>query len=124
MESPKVTMIESYDSIEGHGKLTDKLSDMAGRFGRGGGKDEAGMSSGERHNMELETEKRLIKMIVKNIDALITGEKCGTWHLAAAKKINRQVIDKLKPEVKAKLEKNITADLTKIDKSEIMNYFK
>jgi len=28
MESPRVTMIESYDSIEGHGKLVDKLSDI------------------------------------------------------------------------------------------------
>jgi hypothetical protein len=123
MESPRVTMIENYDSIDGHGKLVDKLSDMAGRFGRGGGKDEAGMGSGERHNIETETEKRLIKTIAKNIDALIAGEKYGTWHLAAAKKINRQVIDNLKPEVKARLEKNITADLTKIDKSEILNYF-
>jgi hypothetical protein len=123
MESPRVTMIDSYDSIEGHGKLVDKLSDTAGRFGRGGGKEEAAMGSGERHNIETETEKRLIKMIAKNIDALIAGEKCGVWHLAAAKKINRQVIDKLKPEVKAKLDKNITADLTKIDKSAILNYF-
>jgi len=73
------------------------------------------MGSGERHNIETETEKRLIKLIAKNIDVIIAGEKCGVWHLAAAKKINRQVIDKLRPEVKAKLDKNITADLTKID---------
>lgn len=122
MESPRVTMIESYDSTEGHGKLVDKLSDMAGRFGKGG-KDEAGMGSGERHNIETETEKRLIRMIAKSIDALIGGEKCHVWHLAAAKKINRQVVDKLKPDVKARLDKNITADLTKIDKSEVLNYF-
>jgi hypothetical protein len=122
MESPRVTMIESYDSIEGHGKLVDKLSDMAGRFGRGG-KERAAMASGERHNIEIETEKRLIKMIAKNIDSIITGEKCEVWHLAVAKKINRQVTDKLRPEVKAKLDKNITADLTSIDRSEILTYF-
>lgn len=122
-ESPRVTIIDSYDSIDGHGKLVDKLSDMAGRFGRGGRKEVSTMDSGERHNIETETEKRLIKMIAKNIEALIAGEKCGVWHLAAAKKINRQVIGKLKPEVKSKLDKNITADLTKIDKSEILNYF-
>ena len=123
LESPRVTMIESYDAVEGHGKLVDKLSDMAGRFGRGGGKEEAGMASGERHNIETETEKRLVKMIAKNIDALIAGEKCEVWHLAAAKKINRQVLDRIKPDVKAKLDKIITADLTKIDKSEILTYF-
>ncbi len=123
MESPRVVLIDSYDAIEGHGKLADKLSDSAGRFGRGGGKGEAGMSSGERHNIEQETEKRLIKMIAKNIDALIAGEKCKTWHLAASKAINRQVIENLKPEIKAKMDKNISADLTKTDKSEILSYF-
>ncbi|MEW6602734.1 MAG: host attachment protein [Nitrospirota bacterium] len=123
MESPRVVLIENYDSIEGHGRIVDKLSDMGGRFGRGGVKEAAAMGSGERHNMETETEKRLIKMIAKNIDALIAGEQCGVWHLAAAKKINRQVIGRLNPAIKAKLEKNITADLTKIDKSEILDYF-
>jgi len=123
LESPRVTMIESYDAVEGHGKLVDKLSDMGGRFGRGGGKEEAGMASGERHTIETETEKRLVKMIAKNIDTLIAGEKCEVWHLAAAKKINRQVLDRIKPDVKAKLDKIITADLTKIDKSEILTYF-
>jgi len=122
MESPRVTMIDSYDSTEGHGKLVDKLSDMAGRFGKGG-KDEAGMGSGERHTIGTEMEKRLIKMIAKNIDTLIAGEKCQVWHLAAAKKINRQVIDKLKTNIKAKLDRNVTADLTKIDKSEVLSYF-
>ncbi|MBI4683183.1 MAG: host attachment protein [Nitrospirae bacterium] len=123
MESPRVVLVDSYDVIEGRGKLADKLSDSAGRFGRGGGKEEAGMSSGERHNIELETEKRLIKMIAKNIEVLIAGEKCGTWHLAAAKTINRQVIKNLKPGIKARLDKNICADLTKTDKSEILSYF-
>ena len=30
--SPRVTLIESYDSIEGHGKLGDKLSDAECRW--------------------------------------------------------------------------------------------
>ncbi len=124
LESPRITLIESYDSIEGHGKLGEKLSDAAGRFRRGGGKEEAAKGSGERHNIELETEKRLTKMIAKDIDALIVSEKCERWHLAAGEKINRRIIERLKPEVKAKLDKNITADLTGIDKSAILSRFK
>jgi hypothetical protein len=123
MESPRVTLIESYDSIEGHGKLGDKLSDTAGRFGGRGGEKEAARGHGERHNIELETEKKLIKMIAKDIDALIVSEKCEKWHLAAGEKINRQIIENLKQVVKAKLGKNITADLTKTDKSEILSHF-
>ncbi len=33
-----IALIEGYDSLEGHGKLSDKLSDSAGRFVKGGGK--------------------------------------------------------------------------------------
>ncbi|MEN8264125.1 MAG: host attachment protein [Nitrospirota bacterium] len=121
--SPEITLIESYDSIEGHGKLGDKLSDAAGRFGRGGVKEGTAKGSGERHNIELETEKRLIKMIAKDIDDLTVSEGCDKWYLAAGEKINRQIVENLKPEVKDKLLKNITANLTKIGKSEILSHF-
>lgn len=123
LESARITLIASYDSIEGHGKLGDKLSDSAGRFGRGGKKNETAKGYGERHNIKLETEKRLIKMIARDIDALIMSEKCEKWCLAAGEKINRQIADNLKPEVNAKLEKNITACLTKVEKSKILGYF-
>lgn len=123
MESPRVTLIESYDSIEGHGKLVDKLSDSAGRFRRGGGQDESAMGSGERHTIERETEKRLVRMIAKDIDAVIDSEECESWCLAAGEAINRQVVENLSPEVKARLDKNIAADLTNINKSEILGHF-
>jgi hypothetical protein len=123
LESPRVTLIESYDSIEGHGKLMDKLSDAEGRFGRGGGKDEAGMGSGERHNIELETEKKVAKMIAKDIDTVIVSEKCGKWYLAAGEKVNRHIIESLTPVAKAKLDKSISADLTNVNKSQILMHF-
>ncbi len=122
--SPRVTLIESHDSIEGRGKLGDKLSDASGRFRRSGGKDEVAKGSGERHNIELEMEKKLSKMIARYIDALIENEKCDEWYLASAKKINRKIIDNLKPDVKDRLVKNITADLTGVARSEILTHFR
>jgi hypothetical protein len=121
--SPRITLIDSYDSIEGHGKLGDKLSDAAGRFRRGGGKNETAKGVGERHNIVLETEKKIIKWIAKNIGDLLDSEKCEKWYLAAGKKINNQIVANLKPEVKARLDKNIAANLSRIEKSEILSYF-
>ncbi len=123
-KSPGITLIESYDSIDGHGKLGEKLSDAAGRFRRGGRKEEAAKGSGERHNIKLETEKRLIKMIAKDIGTHVVSEKCDKWFLAAARKINRQIVENLKPEIKDKMSKNLSADLTKVKKSEILGHFK
>ncbi len=123
MESAKTKLIESYDSIEGHGRLGNKLSDGAGRFGTGGGKNGAPKGYGEPHNLLIENEKKLAKMIANDINALIAREGYVRWYLAAARKINRQIIENLTPSVKARLVKNITADLTKINKSEILSYF-
>lgn len=116
-------LIESYDSIAAHGKLGEKLSDSAGRFSRGEGRKGVAKGYGEPHNLKLDSEKKLITLIAKDINTLIAGEDCDRWNLAAPERINRQIIDKLHPEVKAKLDKIITSDLTNTDKSEILSHF-
>ncbi|MBI5409568.1 MAG: host attachment protein [Nitrospirae bacterium] len=120
---PIIELIESYDSIEGHGKLSEKLSDTAGRFTGGGGEGEVAKGYGEPHHLELEIRKKLVKMIAMDINALIKKEDCKSWYLAAGKKINKEIVNKLEPEVKAGLEKNIPGDLTNVRKSEILSHF-
>ena len=123
LESAKIQLIESYDSLEGHGKLSDKLSDKAGRDGMAGGKNGAAKGYGEPHDMELEMEKKAVRLIARDISALLRKEGQPKWYLAAGKKINGQILDNLDAAAKAKLDKNITSNLTKTDKSEIMKHF-
>jgi hypothetical protein len=118
----KLDLIESFDSLEAHGKYADKVTDQAGKFGSASGKSWA-KGYGEQHNIDTENEKRTIKNIARTINKIIRGEKCDGWHLAAEKAINGQIVESLDQEVKAKLEKNIAANLTKADKSEIVNRF-
>jgi hypothetical protein len=120
---PIIELIESYDSIEGHGKLSEKLSNTAGRFVGGGGKGEVAKGYGEPHHLESETMKKLEKMIAMDINALIKKEECESWYLSAGEKINKGIIRKLEPDVKARLKKNIPEDLTKVRKSEILSHF-
>lgn len=122
-ESPKIQLIESYDSIEAHGKLSDKLSDTSGRFAMGGGKNGAAKGYGEPHNMELEMEKKAAKLISNDINAIIKKEGSPKWYLAASKMINSQILENLDVGVKAKLDKNIMSNLTKTDKADIMKHF-
>ena len=123
MESARTTLIVSYDSLDAHGRLGDKLSDEAGRFGVGGGKNGAAKGYGEPHNIKNETRKKLIKIIAQDINKIISRENCEKWYLAVPKKINKQVIDNLKPSVKSRLARNIPADLTKVEKSKILSQF-
>ncbi|HDZ62455.1 MAG TPA: hypothetical protein ENH40_04855 [Nitrospirae bacterium] len=123
MESARTTLICSYDSLDAHGKLGDKLSDEAGRFGVGGGKNGAAKGYGESHNIKNESRKKLIKLMAQDINRIIIREDCQKWYLAVPKRINRQVIDNLAPDVRSRLAKNITADLTKMAKSRILGKF-
>jgi hypothetical protein len=124
MESPRVTLIESYDSIEAHGKLGDKLSDSAGRFKRGDKQRKDAKGYGEPHNIRTETNKRLVKLISKDINDLIVKENYAKWDLAAPSKINKQILDHLSGDVRAKVGKSITSNLTKTPKNKILSYFK
>lgn len=123
MESPRITLIESYDSLEAHGKLTEKLSDSAGRFKRSEGQKTNSKGYGEPHNIEIEMKKRLTKMIANDINGIIVKEGCSRWDLAAPETLSKQISKLLAPEVKAKLGSSITANLTKTDKSKILSYF-
>lgn len=122
-ESPRVELIESYDSTEAHGKLSEKYSDANGKFGMMGGKKGAACGNGEPHNVRLEAERRMTKLIARDINALINKEGTGRWYLAAPEEINRQIVECLEPSVKARLSKNISEDLTKTKKSAILSHF-
>lgn len=122
LESPRIELLKSYDAIAAHGKFGDKMSDQAGRFGFNGGKD--GMKGyGEPHSIEQENKRRLIKQIAENIGEIIKKGKCKRWHLAAAGTINKQIIANLDSDVKSKLDKNVLSDLTKVKKSNLLDYF-
>jgi hypothetical protein len=122
MESPKVELIESYDTLEAHGRLGDKLTDKAGRFGMGG--EQGNLKGyGEPHNLELESMRRVTKQIARDINAVIQSEDLPKWYLAAGKRINNQILDNLDPSVKGKLWKNLKAVLTKVHKSELLDRF-
>lgn len=119
----KLDLIESSCSVGAHGKYSEKVTDQAGKFGESIGKYSSAQGSGEAHNIDLENEKRMVKNIAKTISKIIKEEKCDGWYLAAEKSINGQIVEFLDPAVKAKLEKNIAANLTKADKTEIASRF-
>jgi len=121
--SPKIHLVESYDSIEGHGKLREKVSDEAGRFGMSGGKNGAAKGYGEPHNIELEAEKKAAKLIAKDIIAIIGREGIKKWWFAAAHKLNSLVMEHLDSDIRANLDKNVNSNLTKTNKAELLKHF-
>ena len=122
----KIELVESYDSVEAHGKLLDKITDQAGRFRLSGGRN--GMSNakgyGEPHNLKIEMDKRLIKLIASDINTVLGREdNYDEWHFAAPDEINGRIIEAVDPKFMKSLGRNITANLTKAKKLDVLKRF-
>ena len=118
--TPRLELLQDVAWAAAHEKLADKLSDRAGRFANGGA---SGASSGERHNIALEHRKRLVKQLAERVSVLIRPEDVDACYFAASKEINHLILQELDPRARAKIEKNVPADLTKLDKGELLNRF-
>jgi hypothetical protein len=122
---PRLELMEAFDNADAHERLVDKVSDLAGRFPKGAGPNGANgaMSQGERHNIELEHRKRLARRLVERLNTLMRRDDFESCYFAASKEINHQILDELPSQLRAKIEKNLPADLTKIDKSQLLGHF-
>jgi protein required for attachment to host cells len=115
---PQLEMVYDCEFPEAHGKMSDKVSDSAGRYSAGG---QSGGTFAENHSLRSETEKRLLSLVAEKITELVRHEK--HWFLAAAQEINPRLLELLDPEVKHTLNKNVAADLVKVPKHEILDHF-
>jgi hypothetical protein len=123
--SPRLELVEEFNSADAHDKLVDKVTDSGGRFPRrtGAQNNTAAMSDGERHNIELEARKRLVRQLAQRLNALARSPEVERCLLAASREINHQFLEELEPQVRAKIEKSIAADLTKLERGEILSRF-
>ncbi len=122
--TPRLELLEQFDNVAAHGRLVDRVSDLSGRFPRGTGMKAAGaMSDGERHNIELETRRRLVRQLAQRLNVLASRPDLDRCFLAASREINHQLMEELTPQVRAKIEKNIPADLTKLERVDLLRRF-
>ena len=122
--TPRLEFVEQFENGQANGRLVDKVSDLSGRFPRGTGVKATGaMSDGERHNIELEARKRLIRQMAQRLNTLARSLDIDECFLAASREINHPLLEQLEPVVRAKIAKNIRADLTKIQRTEILRHF-
>jgi hypothetical protein len=120
--SPHMTLLEQVVLEPAHKHLTQQITDSAGRraapAGRMGG---ATMSDG--HNLELETRRRLTRQIAQKIELLAGQSGAELCWLAAHKEILRPVLELLSGPVRARVEKSVPNDLTKLEPKDVLAHF-
>jgi hypothetical protein len=121
--NPKMELVESFETIDSHGRLGDLLTDEAGRKGNGGLLGNV-QSYGEKHNMALELQKRSIKGLARSINEVVKGEKeIQDCYFAASREIHHQIMAELEPAVRNRIVKKISDDLIHVEKSDLLKHF-
>ena len=122
---PRLELLESYENPEVHHKLSETLTDQAGQFARGsrvaGASHE--IATGERHNIELEQRRRWIRLLAERCNQVLRRNDLDVCWLAAAREINHQLLAELSHDARAKIERNVSANLTKTEKAELLRHF-
>lgn len=118
-ENPALQEIDVPISPVSPKRISDSLSDQAGRFQSDGS---PGMARGEAHGLKQEQERRNLTDLASAIDQVLDGG--GKWALAAPKAFNARLVDMLDKDVRSRLGENLLADLCKQPILEIQKRFK
>ena len=120
--TPRLELIEEFSLVDAHGKMIDRLTDLAGRY-HAPVLGKWATPWGERHNIELERKRRLVKQVAHALADLLRRNGVDSCYLAAGKEINHQIIAELPRDARAKIEKIVACDLNKADKTELLRHF-
>lgn len=123
---PHLELVEELKPESAHQKLTEQVSDGAGRFPKGRGVNHTAgeLSVGERHNLELEQTRRLIRLLAGRINSLLGAGSVDCCWLAASAPIHLQLFDGLTAVARSKIRETLALDLTKDHPTELIGKFR
>ena len=123
---PHLELVDELRPHVAHQKISDQLSDQAGRFAKGSGASivPGDLSSGEPHDLDLEQPRRLIKLLAGKIHDLLADVSVATCSVAASAPILRRLLDQLTAPVRAKIAATLALNLTKSDPGELLAHLR
>ena len=92
---PSLQLVQAFDLTDAHGKLIDKVSDVAGRFPvtNGAGAHRGAASIAERTQLESETDRRIYKQLADEIAKIVTENGKEGWSFAAPAEMHSAIVD-------------------------------
>jgi hypothetical protein len=121
---PSLQLVQAFDITDAHGKLVDKVSDLAGRFPvSDGAVGRHANSIAERTQLETETDRRIHKELADQIMKIVKSGVEG-WSFAAPASIHAAIVDLLPDEVRDRIVEHVKSDLVKTEPSKLPAHFR
>jgi hypothetical protein len=122
---PSLKLVQAFNITDAHGKLVDKVSDLAGRFpvsdGAGG---RHANSIAERTQLETETDRRIYKQLADQIAKIVESDGVEGWSFAAPASIHAAIVDLLPASVRNRIVEHVKSDLVKTELSKLPAHFR
>src|ERR1051325_11012191 len=98
---PSLQLVQAFNITDAHGRLSDKLSDLAGRFPvtEGAGAHRGPASIAERTQLVTEMDRRIQKELADQIAKIVSQNGKDGWSFAAPAEIHTAIVELLPPAI-------------------------
>jgi Protein required for attachment to host cells len=123
---PSLQLVQAFNMTDAHGRLIDKVSDVAGRFAvtEGAGAHRGPASTAERTQLATETDRRIQKELADQIAKIVSQNGTDGWSFAAPAEIHTAIVDLLPAEVRQRIVEHVKSDLVKIEAARLISHFR
>jgi hypothetical protein len=122
---PSLQLVQAFAITDAHGRMMDKLTDMAGGFPVGAGVGGRHMNGiAERTQLETETDRRICKQLVDEIVKVVKSDGVEGWSFAAPAAIHGTIVDLLPAPVRHRIVEHVKSDLVKIEPAKLVSHFR
>src|SRR5437879_1391349 len=123
---PSLQLVQAFNITDAHGRLVDKVSDLAGRFpvSGGAGGHHGAASIAERTQLATEMDRRIQKELADQITKIVSLNGKEGWSFAAPAEIHGAIVALLPPSVRDRIVEHVKSDLVKIEPAKLISRFR
>jgi len=123
---PSLQLVQAFNITDAHGRLSDKLSDLAGRFPvtEGAGAHRGPASIAERTHFVTEMDRRIQKELADQIAKIVSQNGKDGWSFAAPAEIHTAIVDLLPAAIRQRIVEHVRSDLVKVEAARLTSHFR
>jgi len=121
---PSLQLVQAFNITDAHGKLIDKVTDLAGRFPMSDGAGVHHGASIAESKLETETDRRIYRQLADQIVKLVKSDGVTGWSFAAPSSIHSAIVDLLPRDVRDRIVEHVKSDLVKTELAKLATHFR
>ena len=123
---PSLQLVQAFNITDAHGRLIDKVSDLAGRFAvtEGAGAHRGPTSIAGRTQLATEMDRRILKELADQIAKIVSQNGRDGWSFAAPAEIHTTIVDLLPAAVRQRIVEHVKSDLVKVETAKLIKHFR